>query len=338
MAVYLFDDAPHFRSFIGAAGNVSLDLEDLGPNILVAAENHLIPKIGDELWNNLVDTFAAPNANNLALLPFVQRPLAMLSMYEYMSVGGFQVSGRGFHRFETEELKSSFKYQESNYRDYMLHNGYEAIERLLKTLEANSGNYPLWTATLESKRNRQAFINYAAELRLLLGKRINRYVFETLWPILIDVETFAISPTIGEDFFNELKTAIDTKNISEDQQTIIYLIQRAIAHFGQEEAIRRHIVTMKGDAIVVQEKLEPQGLVREGAPDGGKLRLALRHHNEFANRHISNLKRYLDANRDTYPTYKNWIEMLAEFEIQEHSAEEKFEGIKNSKSQSIIRL
>lgn len=338
MAVYLFNDAPHFRSFIGAAGNVSLDLEDLGPNILVAAENHIIPKIGDDLWNNLLDTFAAPNANNEALLPYVQRPLAMLSMYEYMNVGGFQVSGRGFHRVETDDLKTTFKYQENNYRDYMLHNGYEAIERLLKTLEANSANYTLWTGAPESKRNRAGFINYAAELRLLLSKRINRYVFETLWPILIEVETFAILPTIGEDFYNELKTAIEAKIITEDQQTIIYLIQRSIAHFGQEEAIRRHIVAMKGDAIVVQEKLEPQGLVRQGAPDGGKLRLVLRHHNEFANRHISKLKRYLDANRDTFSTYKAWIEAIETAEKEEQNDERGECGESLSTNESIIRL
>ena len=338
MVVYLFNDAPHFRSFIGAAGNVSLDLEDLGPNILVAAENHLIPKLGDDLWNNLVDTFAAPNANNLALLPFVQRPLAMLSMYEYMNVGGFQVSGRGFHRVETDDLKTTFKYQENNYRDYMLHNGYEAIERLLKTLEANSANYPLWTAAPESKRNREGFINYTAELRLLLSQRINRYVFEILRPILLEVETFAIVPTIGEDFYSELKTAIDSKNVSEDQQTVIYLIQRAIAHFAKEEAIRRHLVRMKGDAIVVQEKLEPQGLVREGAPDGGKLRIALRHHNEFANRHISNLKRFLDANWDTYPIYKTWIEAIETLEEEPQNDERVEFGMTSRSGTAIVRL
>ena len=59
---------------------------------------------------------------------------------------------------------------------------------------------------------------------------------------------------------------------------------------------------------MVQEKLEPQGLVREGAPDGGKLKMTLRHHNEFANRHISNLKRFLDENRDTYSTYRAWVD------------------------------
>ena len=143
---------------------------------------------------------------------------------------------------------------------------------------------------------------------------------------MADVETFAIIPLIGEDFFNELKTAIDTKATTADQDLVINLIQKAVAHFTIEEGIRRSLVQHKGDRITVAERLEPQSSTREGAPAAQILRQAIRQAEEFGNRHISVLKKFLDANLATYTAYSDYLdELAAAAEAEEETTDERCE-------------
>jgi len=310
MDTYIFPHIGDFRGQIGKAVSVNFDLNDTGPTILAAAESYILPWIGAELWEELV---AAVDANSLtpaqdALLPYVQRSLAHFTMYEYIATGEILVSDAGVFRQENEERKTAYKSQVNNYRKYMLVTGYAALESMLKYLQANASDFPNWTSNPASKRNREAFINYASDFQLVYSININRYVMETLRGLMLDLEQFAILPLLGDEFFTELKTAIDADTVTAAQQQVITLVQSAVAHFTVEEGLRRNIVQNTGIAIVSTETLEPQGNYRQGTPNSNNLRLSIQHHDEFANRHVSRLLRFLRANIDDYPTYKAFVE------------------------------
>lgn len=163
MATYLFNDISDFKNYVGGGANVSLKMATLDPAILAAAENHIILWLGQQQWDQLVTAVAGtPSTEETALIPYVARPLAMLTMYEYKKIGGIMVGESGFHRFEDETRKSAFKYQENDYSDWMLNNGYENIERMLKFLETNEADYPLWQADDAYQRNKALFLNYAS--------------------------------------------------------------------------------------------------------------------------------------------------------------------------------
>jgi len=314
MAQYIYNDFSEFKAEIGKGISQSVSFDELGPTILNAAEKHLIPWIGVELWDDLVANIATPGIARGALLPYLRRPLALLTMYEYVLIGEVQVNDSGIVRLETEDIKTAYKSQVNNYREYMLINGYNAIEPLLRFLESNSADYPLWTASDESTRNREAFINTVRDFRLAYNTQMSRFVMETMRGIMLDVEEVAIRPLFGDDFYEEIKTAINDKTETADQKTLISKVRKAVAYFTVQEGIRQKIVANTGQAIVVRELLEPQSNVREGSPSSDKLRLAIQHHDEFGNRHISIIKKYLDSNRDTFPTYKTYIEAIEEAE------------------------
>jgi hypothetical protein len=327
MATYIFTDDADFKATVGKAINQSLSIPELEPTILIAAEAYLIPWIGKAQWGDLVQAVenSTQTTQQTALLPYVKRALAHLTLFEYAQIGEIQVSDAGFLRQETDHLKGAYKSQITRYERYMLHNGFAGLESMLTFLEANAADYPLWKDAEQSKRNREAFINDAATFQLRYSTNISRYVLETLRGLMLDVELFAIQPLIGPAFFTELKAAINEKSVSEDQETIIFFIQKAVALFTIEEGIRRNIVQNTGVAIVVNEKLEPQGNTREGAPDSIKLNLALRHNDEFGNRYIGILKEYLAIHRETYPTYDEWLTAKEEAAAAEQAANEQIE-------------
>lgn len=311
MATVIFTDISDFKLHVGGGVNMSLEMDSLKPHIEMAADKHLVPWLGDAQWDKILTDIDALNTEEEALLPYLQRTLALLTMYEYSNIGSIQMGEAGLMRAETDEMKGAYKYQENNYKDYMLATGYASLERLLKFLEANAGDYPLWTTSAENKRNRAYFINYAQEMQLIYSINVNRYVFDVMRPAMSDVETFAIIPLIGETFYDELKTAIDNKTVDADQLAAIALIQKAVAHFTVEEGIRRSIVQHKGDRIIIAERLEPQSSSIEGAPAAQMLRQAIRQAEEFGNRHISVLKKFLNDNLETYTAYSAYLDELA---------------------------
>lgn len=319
MATYLYTNFAAFKLHAGAAVNNSVNLSDLSPSMDVAAEAHILPWLGRDQWGDLINAVENESltAPQTALLPYAQRALTLLTLSEYTNVGEVQVSASGIMRAETDNMKSAYKNQVSRLQKSMLINGYAAIERMLEFLQSNRDNYPLWTAAPESSRTREAFINNAATFRLVYSTNISRYVMESLRGVMLDVEQFAMVPLLGQAFFDEIKAVIASTNAeTPEQQTIINYAQKAIASFSVEEGIRRNLVQNTGISVVVNEVLEPQGNIREGAADSAKLRQALRHNDEWGNRHINALKTYLDANRSAYPTYQTWIE------AQEAAAEE----------------
>lgn len=322
MATYIYATDTDFANHLGAAISENLGLEELGPTILAAAEKYIIPWLGQSQWDALVTAVAGtPSANETALLPYVQRPLAWFTMHEYKNVGEIMVSNVGFMRQETDTQKTAYKNQVNNYTRYARETGYQALEAMLSFLEAATpGTYTAWENSEENARNREAFINTARQFQLVYSTSISRYVMETMRGLMLDIEEFAIVPLIGEPFFSELKTAINDKSTTTEQQKVIKKIQKAVAAFTVEEGIRRTIVKNTGEAIVVVESLEPQSNFKEGPASSERLRLALRHNDEWGNRHISAIKDFLNDNRADYPTYKTWIEAIEEAAEEEAQA------------------
>mgnify|MGYP000010387149 CR=1 FL=1 len=318
---YFFANISELKNHVGGGANVSLEITSLDPSIADALDLHLRPILGQEFVNELLLEWIASEADSpialsdetAALLPYLRRALAKLAMYEYAKVGGIQFSEAGIMRAETENMKSAYKYQENQYKDYMLKAGYEAIEQLLIFLNTNRTDYTTWNTSPEAARSRSSFLNYAAEFRLVQGKGIARYTFDILRTTMEDIETFAILPLIGEDQFNALKTAIaGTSAISATDKLLIAAIQRAVAAFTLKEAVQKLLVQIDGMNVVQTEALEPQSYNKTSPPSTPVISLSLYQQDVWGNRLISNILRILDADPDSYPLYVAFKEAEAE--------------------------
>lgn len=309
MAYSIFNTVAEFKEAVGKAVNATIELSELTPTMEIAAEAYILPWLGTEQWGDLVnavETNTTYTAAQTALLPHVRRVLGLFTMYEYTAIGEVQVSDAGIFRMETDDRKTAYKAQVNAYRHYCIQHGYAMLERMLIFMEANSVNYPLWTASPENKRNREALINTARFFQALYSTNMNRYVMETLRGLMLSIEEFALVPLLGAPFFEEIKAAILAKTVSTAQQTVINLAAKAVANFTIEEGIRRNLVANTGLAVIVVERTAEQANQTETSPTADALRLALRHFDEFGNRHISSLKQFLADHREEYPTYDTW--------------------------------
>lgn len=322
MAYDLFSTIAEFKAHIGGGGNVSLDIDSIGPIVNSTAHRHLMKWIGEPLYNDLsakIEAGTALTAAEQSLLPFIRKPLAMLTMHEYAKIGAIQFGEEGIHRIERDDHKTAYKYQENQYKEFMLENGYEAIETMLKFLETSTaGTYPLWENNARSL-NRELFINYASEFRAVYAHYISRYTFENIRPLIDDVSGAVFVPLLGQTEYDNLKTAIASKNSSAVQQSLINLIQRAVAAFAIEEGMKREWVKLDKGNVVQTDALEPQSYIKTGSASMGALSAAVMNSELWANRHVAQIKNFLTTNIDDFTDYKAHIDALAEAEEDEET-------------------
>lgn len=324
MATYIFTNITDFKAHLGGAINQNLNINSLAPWIEMAAQTHIWDWLSQAQWDLLVTAAdGTPSAEETALLDKVKRTTALLTMYEYAKVGSVQFTeGMGLVRAESDAQKTAFKYQEVDYRQQMLIMGYESLEAMLDFLEDNEADYPTWVASAAYTSNKSLFINTARVFRQYYGKQLSRYVYETIRPIIEEVETFAILKIIGEDQYADLKEGIALKSLTADENTLISYIQKAVVHFTIQEAMARNWVQYQGNRIVQLETLEPQGTERAGTASGAAFLAKYSHHNLLANRHISYLLYYLENNLTTFPLYETYYDARVLEESTDTSTED----------------
>ena len=242
----------------------------------------------------------------------------MLAMYEYAKIGGIQFGENGIFRIEAENQKGAYKYQENQYKDAMLTNGYEALEDMLVFLNANRTDYTTWNTSTEAERSRALFINTAADFRMAYSKYVTRHTFEMLRTIIEDVETFAILPLIGDDQYDALKTAVaGATPLTAAARRLLKVIQKAVAAFTVKEAMQKMWLQVDGSKLVQLERLEPQSYEKDSPPGSNVISLQLYQQDVWANRLLSNIIRILNTHADDYPIYTAYLEELAEAEEAE---------------------
>ena len=248
MATFIFSNFDDFKNNVGGAVNQSVLLESLTPTIEEVAHTHIIPWLTQGLWDALVSGVETPASQTLAnLLPYVQKSVAFLTMWEYAKIGGVQFSEAGLLRTESETHKTAYKNQENAYREQMRNHGFNALERMLIFLETNKADYPDWTDNDGLAYHRAVFLHLAKDMQREAAQKITRYTYNVLRPLIADLETFVLEPLLGADFLAELRTDFLADDLTEKQTELIKLLRKPLTHFAIHEGIQRMWVQINGD-------------------------------------------------------------------------------------------
>jgi len=227
MAAELFSTFADFKNYVGGRVNTSLELDSLAPTIWETARRHVVPNLSQTEYDALVVAAqGTPTIAQQALLPFVKRTVAVLTMYEYSKVAGIEMSDSGFHRRETESLKSAFRYQEKQYQEDAREKGYDNLELMLKYLSDNAATYTGWAATEEAKRHREPLLNYASTFRILTDYKCDRYTLEALRPIISSVQMFGVEKQLPASFWTGFITRHVAGTLTAPEKAVRTLMSR----------------------------------------------------------------------------------------------------------------
>jgi len=319
----IYDDIVQFKNYTGGAVNYSVELSSLEPTMLTAARQHLIPWLTAAVWDEVLAIYEAdtPSTEEAALLDHTRRALAMLTMYEYVRIGGIQFSEAGIMRAETENMKSAYKYQENAYKEYMQEHGFNALETLLEYLDANADAFETWRDGGGRSRYRSTLLHRHTDITDITGRNVSRFTFHILRPVIGDLELFALVPILGEAALDDLRLNFIADDMSEPETTLLGLCRKVLAHFAIAEGVSRLYVQVKGDRVVQTETAEQQGARKEAMPTTDALGLLMQLNSDWANRHFSYLRNFLDNNATDFPLYEAYrAEQLEEAAEADHEA------------------
>lgn len=300
MAAELFPTFADFKQYVGGRINQSIQLESLEPTIYETARRHITPWLTDALYNTLVGGSGLTGAEE-ALLPYVRRPLALLTMYEYSKVAAIEVGESGMHRIESETRKSAYRYQERQYKEDALEKGYNALETMLKYLDANKANFATWAASDEGLVHRTPLLNYASDFRLLALPECDRYTFECIRPIISEVETFAIKKLLPATFWAGFITRHLAGTLTAAEKVLRQYMRQSIAHRSIQEAINLRWIRIDGGRIGVHEDFGDQRNTNITMPSTTGANLYV-HHVTWSDRFNATWIEYIKANSASFST------------------------------------
>lgn len=314
----LFSTIIELQNVVGGSVNrSSFTIESILPFFDIAHERHIEDWLGTAIYEDLKTALdGSPTPAQTALLPYYRKPLAWLALYEYLGFAAAQIGDTGVHRIETDSRKTAYKYQEKRVIEACLANGYEALEKLLLFLEANKVTYTDWPNAPGYLRHHEVLLHSAATFRIAQSKKISRHVFDQVRAIIEDVENFAIVPAISQEQYDALLAArkTGTWTTEEKEKKVIYMLQRAAAHFTLDNAIRLNFVQFEGDSVVQREYLEDQSVPKMGKPTLSDTGLRLSLHDDNANRWLKKALDYLKDNidDDAFEHYKTLYDAQVE--------------------------
>lgn len=316
---HLITEITQLQEVVGGAVNKSVDIRSLHPYLSGVVRDYIIPHLGKQLIDDVIDRQDTIGDESLTLLLYYTRKAAgYLTLWKYADIAGVQLSDMGLLRSESENMKSAFKYQEAGYRNAMRDHGHEALEELIIFLQENATDYPLWGAE-RLANSRRLFLANATQFRSVYSRYISRYSYEILQPVIEDLEAFAIQPLLGDDFFYELKELVRLDTLTNQEKELVYRIRKAIANFAIEEGTKQHWIKISGNNIIQSEHLDQSNI--EHATDAA-INVSLRHHDVTGNRHLTYIQKFLKDNIDDFETYANWqaeleaaIDHTPEFEL-----------------------
>lgn len=305
---HLINSTADLQQQLGGAINTSLEFDSIKPFLNDAYQKHIEPWMSAAFYKIVVDTDVSEMETDPYedLRPLICSALARLALYEYLPYAVVQLSNSGMHREETENRKSSYKYQEIQYRRAMLTSGYDAIERLVEYLvtQRSVTAYAQWVTDGGMKRARATLLYSAAQMREAFSRNIDRYAFETLRPLISDVETFGIRAAIPKTLWERLRTAVLTGSAEAQEDADIALLtimRRAIAGWAMREGLIRGWIQYQGNAVMHVELSDANGLQSERAAEPQAVSAWLNREESWSNRHMSDARQLIYDNPDDYP-------------------------------------
>lgn len=245
------------------------------PNMDKAERKFIIPVIGQALFDQLQDQY---NNNNLSsenqkLLPRVQSALAPLAYWLELPFINAQITDAGLRKPGTDNLQPVFKHDFYSILAALSDSGMDELEALIAFLEANSGNYPLWTSSPAYDAYRMFFVRNGTDFSGIYTLKHPRRCWMNMASIMQLVEGVYIEKSIGATFAAELR---GLTNPDEQQKAAIALIKKAVVYLTIKHAVSQRTARLTDAGFTIQvadsDAADPS---RQAAADPVLIRLQL---------------------------------------------------------------
>lgn len=202
------------------------------PFVEDATDKYLLPWLGKTQLaeiDNYVENGASGDTELDALLHYVQRALSRFVLHEASPSMDINLGETGFTTKGSGDFVPASQQRVQKYNESLLKLGWQNIESMLKFLEDNIDDYPLWENSDAYTRATDNFIMYASDFQQYVDISHSRMFFQKLRPIMDQVEKFQIYPVISSELGEAIKDQIRAGTVSTENQKILDAVKPAVA-------------------------------------------------------------------------------------------------------------
>lgn len=286
------------------------EFSDLEPKFLQAARKWVVPMVGQDLADAVVDYYNDGNpdegdAANMSLLYKMQEAVVNLGLLLYIPEANVQVGSRGLLQNINENSQAAPWWAVKDAARSFGQAGEEALDAILEYLEANADSFPEWDTSAESTEHRLLLVGTAGEFQKIHNIFKSRRTFEALASIIHEVQDLYLDPSIGSAVLQEF---IEMEAPNTEQAHALTLLKKTLVHFTVARACKTNLFTITADGMRSRQVMTVNSFIDKMAPaekesveklEAEKLRTA--------NAYLSRLINYLNekASDTLFTTWKN---------------------------------
>ena len=216
------------------------------------------------------------------------------------------IDDSGISRKENENYKTAYANQINKILEASITSAYDGLEMLLEFLEDNESDYPIWVADDAYTKNKAFFINTSVDFADQYPIVRGRQTFKSLFPMMRDIETFTMIQLLGQLYFDELKTKIQTKTAFTAKETILVgYIKKAIAFLSTAKGVKNGWVKYTANGVTTAEHSGATNFVIENSANAEQASIKIREAETTGEMYLTKIKDYLVANPTDFPTWTN---------------------------------
>jgi hypothetical protein len=318
----LFKTIDEIKQFLAVGAGT--DFSRLKPHIQNAETAYLRPLLGPVLFKELQDFYdnpptaveqgtpvAEPVEAMSELLSLVQRSLIHLTYWSGFQVLNATISDGGFKRTENEKVKSLFKYQEVELKEYFKTTGFNGLDEILfylemeiKKSESEPVNFKSFADSDAWTILKSSFIMDTSTFNSIVFINHSRLTFLRLKSSMQLVEDLDIKPLLGETIFDEIKLEMVKKTPSAKAAAILPYIQKALAYLATALLMEESGADLTEKGLYFESTSSENNLTTNKQPaESDRINFLAKRNNGIGMNYLERLKSYLIANQTDWPTY-----------------------------------
>lgn len=250
-----------FKKFISV--NSTLSFETMEPYLALAERQFLKPILGDVILASLqlhytnslyslVESGSGSGSGGASddkmdeLLELCQGAVLNLAYLKGWSVLSVQLNNNGASRYENENNKGLYKYQEDAILDNFKADGFSGLDAVIGYLELNINVFPDFANTEYYTINKTSLIQKTADFQRAFDINSSGLVFRRLRPYIKLVEKFSVIPLIGKELYAELLVLLNADgsgsgSSSDDWKAdVLGMLQDGIPWLVMAEAVKTY--------------------------------------------------------------------------------------------------
>ena len=278
--------------------------ESLVPHIQNSERDYLVPVIGQDMYDELVEFYEAELPTELSevqektdqLLKLVQSAVIHIAYWIGFDLLNASLSGMGFKRVESENSKSLFKYQEDNLKNYFRTNGFNGIDTVLQFLENNLSVFGEFTLLPACTLFKTSFIPKTEIFDNIVFINKSRLTFLRMKPHMQLVEDTEIATKLGPVAFAYLKTEM-AKPIPDPKVTaLLSYIRKPIAFLASALLMEESGADLTDNGLYFMQTIAGYNNDTDRKPStSDRIAILVMRNRSFGNVFLDQLRTYLAA-------------------------------------------